>query len=136
MKKSSQVALLFGALIVVVGIVAGGRSLILNHDKYKISVVVPTLSAEAAQGEKVFVAQCAACHGNNAAGTDKGPSLVDPIYRPLHHSDFSFIRAVTLGVPQHHWFFGAMPAQPQVRREQIDQVVVYVRELQQANGIR
>lgn len=136
MKKSSQIALLLGALIVVVGIIAGGRSLILNQNKLKISVVVPTFSADAVRGEQVFTARCAACHGKDAAGTDKGPPLLDPIYRPLHHSDFSIIRAVTLGVTQHHWLFGPMPAQPEVGRDQIDQMVVYIRELQRANGIR
>ena len=122
-------------IILVVGIISGGRYLIQERPHQQLTVVVPKLSPEAAAGETVFSANCAVCHGKNAAGTDKGPPLIDPIYRPAHHGDFSLVRAVTLGVPQHHWLFGAMPAQPQVPREQIDQIVTYIREIQRANGI-
>jgi len=118
-----------------VGIIGGGRYLIQERPNQQLTVVVPKLSPEAGAGEAVFVAQCAGCHGRNAVGSDKGPSLIDPIYRPAHHGDFSFVRAVTLGVPQHHWLFGAMPAQAQMTREQIDQIVTYIREIQRANGI-
>jgi len=122
-------------VIFVIGVVAGGRYLIQQRLVRQISVTVPKLSPEAMAGEAVFVVQCAGCHGRNAVGSDKGPSLIDPIYRPAHHGDFSFVRAVTLGVPQHHWLFGAMPAQAQMTREQIDQIVTYIREIQRANGI-
>ena len=122
-------------IILVLGIISGGRDLSQERPHQQLTVVVPTLSPEAAAGEAVFSASCAVCHGKNAAGTDKGPPLIDPIYRPAHHGDFSFVRAVTLGVPQHHWLFGALPAQPQVPREQIDQIVTYIREIQRANGI-
>lgn len=27
------------------------------------------------------------CHGADPRGTDKGPSVLSPIYRPDHHSD-------------------------------------------------
>ena len=136
MGTSKQIALIVGIILTVVGIMAGGRYLIQQRADEQGTVRVPKLSAEATTGEAAFVAYCVSCHGKNAAGTDKGPSLVNQIYGPSHHGDFSFVRAVTLGVPQHHWLFGAMPAQPQVGRNQIDQIVVYIRELQKANGIR
>ena len=135
MKKAGQLWLVFTVVILVIGIIAAGRYLIQQRSDQQISVTVPELSPEVKGGEAVFVAHCAGCHGMNAAGSDKGPPLIDPIYRPAHHGDFSFVRAVTLGVPQHHWLFGAMPAQPQVSREQIDQIVTYIREIQRANGI-
>jgi hypothetical protein len=100
------------------------------------SVVVPALSSEAKAGEIVFTTYCVERHGKNAAGTDKGPSLVNQIYGPSHHGDFSFVRAVTLGVPQHHWLFGTMPPQPEIGREEINRLIVYLRELQRANGIQ
>ena len=87
-------------------------------------------------GQAAFEAYCVECHGKNAVGADKGPSLVNQIYSPSHHSDFSFVRAVSLGVPQHHWLFGAMPPQPELGRQEIDRIIVYVRELQKANGIK
>lgn len=135
MTKPRQLWLVLAMVIFVIGLVAGGRYLIHQRSDQKISVIVPKLSPAAKAGEAVFVANCAVCHGMNAGGSDKGPPLVDPIYRPSHHGDFSFVRAVTLGVPQHHWLFGAMPAQPQVSEQQIDQIVAYIREVQIANGI-
>ena len=71
----------------------------------------------------------------NAEGSDKGPPLVHRIYQPSHHSDFAFVRAVTLGVPRHHWRFDSMPAQSQVKREEITVIIRYIRELQKANGV-
>jgi len=120
----------------MVGVMAGGRYLIRQRVDQQPPVIVPNLSAEGVKGEAVFAASCALCHGKNAVGTDKGPPLINPVYSSSHHSDFSFVRAITLGVPQHHWLFGPMPAQPQVERKQIDQVVAYLRELQHANGIK
>lgn len=98
-------------------------------------IVVPKFSAEAEAGEVAFNENCATCHGPNGAGTDQGPPLIHNIYNPGHHADISFHFAMQNGVPQHHWPFGNMPAQPQVPREDADRIIVYVRELQAANGI-
>lgn len=100
-----------------------------------VSVVVPALSALAADGKAVFDAVCAACYGPNAAGTDKGPPFVHDIYNPGHHSDEAFFLAAKNGVRQHHWPYGDMPPQPQVTQDQVVAIVRYVRELQAANGI-
>ena len=136
MWTSRRIALFAGIVLVVVGVIVGGRYLIESRAKPRDTVVMPELSSEAKSGEIAFTAYCVSCHGKNAAGTDKGPPLINQIYSSSHHSDFSFVRAVTLGVPQHHWLFGAMPPQPQVERKQIDQIVIYIRELQKANGIK
>lgn len=136
MGKVKQLWLIGGIIILVVAVVAGGRYLIGKRAHQQRVVMVPALSSEATAGAALFEANCAACHGNNAAGSNKGPPLIDRIYNPAHHSDFSFARAVRSGVPQHHWLFGPMPAQPQVKREQIDQIVAYIRELQRANRNR
>jgi mono/diheme cytochrome c family protein len=100
-----------------------------------VNVKTPPLSAVAANGKKAFDANCAQCHGQNAAGTDKGPPLVHDIYNPGHHGDGAFYRAAKQGTPQHHWPYGNMPPQPQVTDDQIAAIVQYVRELQVANGI-
>ena len=47
----------------------------------------------------------------------------------------AFVLAAKRGVPQHHWNFGNMPPQPQVGDRSLQQIIAYVRELQQANGI-
>jgi len=131
----STLAIIVGIILLAVGLSVGGLGLIRNQAKEQGTIVVPDLSAEAKMGEVAFAAYCVECHGKNASGTDKGPPLVNQIYSPSHHGDFSFVRAVTLGVPQHHWLFGSMPSQPQVGRQEIDRIIVYLRELQKANGI-
>lgn len=135
MVKQKQFALVIaGVIIVGVGFILGGVYLT-RQAQQEITVVVPELSPEATIGMAAFETYCIECHGKNAAGTDKGPPLVHPVYRPAHHGDFSFVRAVTNGVPQHHWLFGNMPPQPAIRRDEIDHIIVYLRELQRANGI-
>ena len=100
-----------------------------------VTVTVPALSEKAQAGEIVFNANCALCHGANAAGTGLGPPLVHKIYEPSHHQDFSFRNAVQNGVQAHHWQFGNMPPAPQVAEDDIERIICYVRELQRANGI-
>ena len=93
------------------------------------------LSDAAEAGKKLFIANCAQCHGRRADGTTQGPPLVHQIYEPGHHSNASFVLAVTRGVRAHHWEFGNMPAIPGLSIDEIHQVICYVRELQVANGI-
>ena len=127
--------------VLVLGVAAAGVALVgwkvlapLLRDT-TIDITVPELSAAAIAGKTAFDANCAQCHGRNAAGTDKGPPLVHDIYNPGHHGDAAFLAAARRGVPQHHWPFGNMPAQLQVSVEDIASIVRYVRELQLANGI-
>jgi mono/diheme cytochrome c family protein len=100
-----------------------------------VSVSVPDLSTMALLGEKLFNSNCAACHGQNAAGSDQGPPLVHRIYEPNHHGDASFYLAVQRGVQAHHWRFGNMQAVEGVSERDVEKIVLYVRELQRANGI-
>jgi len=100
-----------------------------------VAVSVPALSFEAQVGAQAFNANCAQCHGVNAAGTDKGPPLVHAIYNPGHHADIAFVLAARQGARQHHWSFGDMPPQPQLKDGEITGIIRYIRELQQANGI-
>jgi mono/diheme cytochrome c family protein len=100
-----------------------------------VDVKVPELSPMAEAGREAFQENCAACHGSTAGGTDKGPPLVHKWYQPGHHADVSFVLAAKRGAPQHHWHFGNMPPQPQVGERSMQQIIEYVRELQQANGI-
>ena len=101
-----------------------------------VDVRVPELTGSAANGAPIFQEHCAACHGENAAGSDAGPPLVHPIYRPNHHADITFRLAMSNGVRAHHWTFGDMPQQPQIGEADIEMIIAYVRRLQRANGIR
>jgi len=101
-----------------------------------VDVKVPDLSPIALAGEKAFNLNCAACHGKNGGGGTKlGPPLVHDTYNPGHHPDQSFRDAAHNGTTAHHWHFGNMPPAPQVTDTQLSQIIRYIRELQEANGI-
>ena len=93
------------------------------------------LSGMALEGEDLFDANCSVCHGENAAGTNQGPTLIDRIYHPGHHSDASIRNAVSRGVQQHHWVFGDMAPVAGVSSDDVEKIICYVRELQRADGI-
>ncbi len=104
------------------------------------SIVVVQLpqdfSEQALIGQSKFEANCAACHGTNAAGKDGiAPPLIHIIYEPNHHGDESFQLAVAQGVRQHHWPFGDMQPVQGLSRDDVGSIIAYVRELQRANGI-
>ncbi|MEE8394221.1 MAG: cytochrome c [Rhodospirillales bacterium] len=99
------------------------------------TVKLAALSGRAKAGKTAFDENCAACHGDNATGTEQGPPLLHDTYNPGHHDDNSFLRAVKDGVPRHHWNFGDMAPQPQVSRNETISIIEYVREMQRANGI-
>jgi mono/diheme cytochrome c family protein len=94
-----------------------------------------SLSAMAREGEELFDANCSVCHGERAAGTNQGPTLIDRIYHPGHHSDASIRNAVSRGVQQHHWVFGDMAPVAGVSSDDVEKIICYVRELQRADGI-
>jgi mono/diheme cytochrome c family protein len=100
-------------------------------------VAVPdTLTQNAQIGKRAFEANCASCHGTNAAGREGvAPPLVHKIYEPSHHADESFQRAVASGVRAHHWPFGDMRAVEGLTRGEVTLITTYIRELQRANGI-
>ncbi len=99
-----------------------------------VEVTVPQLSEAANAGKGPFTENCATCHGPNAGGTKKGPPLIHRLYEPSHHPDTAFRRAAKNGVQAHHWGFGNMP-RVDVSDDELANIVVYVRELQRANGI-
>ena len=106
-----------------------------TSDSQTVPVSVPDLSDVARQGAELFTANCSECHGASAGGSSQGPPLVDKIYEPGHHADFSFHLAVNQGSPQHHWRFGDMDPVPGLSPEDVNKIICYVREVQYANGI-
>ena len=100
------------------------------------AVVAAPAPTEFQVGETTFNANCAACHGKQAAGTDHGPPLVHKIYEPHHHGDQAFQYAAANGVKAHHWEFGNMPKIDTVTPQDVDQIVKYVRWLQRQAGIQ
>ncbi len=101
-----------------------------------VEVRATTLSGDAVLGERAFNAKCASCHGPMAAGqAGLAPPLIHKIYEPNHHGDMSFHIAVQNGVRAHHWPFGNMPPVAGLTKADVNNIVSYIRALQQENGI-
>ena len=99
-----------------------------------ITVIIPEFSDAAQAGMVAYEKNCAACHGVNTVGNDKGPPFLHAFYKPGHHGDISFANAAILGARAHHWGFGDMPPVEGITDEDIAIIIQYVREIQAANG--
>lgn len=83
--------------------------------------VPETKVVKQANGEEIYKASCASCHGENGEGTKKGISFLKG--HALHHPEEDFIRQVTNGESDE------MPAfKDKLSQEEIKAVVKYVRE--------
>ena len=141
MSRNSLIALIVIATVVGLGLVWDQFRTVPSENAEEgggpiVSVTVPLLMGAALDGEQIFNAKCAACHGENAAGRlGAGPPLVHKVYEPSHHGDMAFMLAPRRGVPAQHWPFGDMPPVEGLTDGDIKQVISYVRTLQRANGI-
>ena len=84
--------------ILIVGVLLGGVAVLFKRSdsggrQTTKTVMVPQLSVAGQQGEKLFNANCAECHGKNAGGTNKGPTFLHRVYHPNHHADGAFVIA-------------------------------------------
>ena len=84
-----------------------------------------------ARGQMLYEKYCSSCHGLRLDGSDKGPPLVHPFYKPSHHGDEAFYRAALRGVRQHHWNFGDMQAVAGMTPGKMDRLLPYIRYYQQ-----
>ena len=101
-----------------------------------VNVTIPPNLEAVAEGLLAFNENCAACHGENASGSNgNGPPLIHKIYEPGHHGDMAFILAAKNGTRAHHWKFGDMPPVEDISDTEIKKIIAYVRKLQRANGI-
>ena len=92
------------------------------------------------QGNKLFAQHCAACHGMDLKGSDrgdkKGPPFLHKIYEPSHHGDAAFQLAAKNGVRAHHWPYGDMAPVTQVTPDDVAHITAYVRAEQRKVGIK
>ena len=88
--------------------------------------------ASGGRSAAIYGANCASCHGGALEGTDRGPSLVDPIYDELTDADMR--AAVRNGVEEDRWEFGPMPAMGGLSDAQIDEIVAFVRASRTGGG--
>lgn len=124
------------AVLVVIALVAtGGRTESVDaqagENEFNIPVQDPILVAE---GDVLYQANCALCHGADLRGTDLGPSHLSVVYQPGHHGDGAFALAAINGVRAHHWDFGDMAPIPGLSQEDMDQIIAFVRETQRIDG--
>ena len=76
-KKFSRRSPLAAALVLLAGLIVSGGSYVAASAA--VSNVAPKTEVDQAQvdtGKKIFLANCASCHGKNAEGTDNAPSLI------------------------------------------------------------
>jgi cytochrome c len=106
-----------------------------DHRDGHVNVTVGELSGRAEFGQKVFNGTCAACHGENGSGSQKGPPLIHDIYNPGHHSNQAIVNAIKHGVRAHHWPYGDMPAQEKIGFAETMAVIEFIREVQTQNGV-
>ncbi len=88
------------------------------------------------QGKLAYLDNCASCHGADLKGTRQGPPFIHKVYEPSHHGDEAFYRAAANGVRAHHWRFGDMPPVSGVTRDQVGDIIAYIREQQRKSGIK
>ena len=88
------------------------------------------------QGKLAYNDNCASCHGADLKGSREGPPFIHKVYEPSHHGDEAFYRAAANGVRAHHWRFGDMPPVAGVTREEVGDIIAYIREQQRENGIK
>lgn len=132
MKDKIVPLLVIGALIFGVYFLFSGGG---KKPSTSVAVKMPVLSAVAANGHTIFKINCSQCHGPSAGGTRQGPPLIHKYYEPNHHADGAFYRAATMGVRAHHWRFGNMPPIRTVTTQDMSKIIVFIRDVQKANGI-
>lgn len=96
---------------------------------------VPAVPFKYALGVKKFQDKCGVCHGQWLEGSKQGPPLLHPFYKPSHHRDSSFYRAVRKGVRAHHWEFGNMPPVSGLTSKDLDAIIVFIRWYQKEKGL-
>ena len=129
LNRSQALAAIFGATLITISSLGDSHA-------DTIDVKMPELNMAGLAGQITFTKYCAACHGARGGGTDKGPPLIHRFYEPNHHGDIAFVRAAKFGVRAHHWRFGNMPPVEGIGDDELLDAILFVREVQQANGIR
>jgi len=120
------------AMLVFFGI----ASLPASAQSFQIPMPNPGLMPSPATGKALYQKNCAACHGVDLKGSDKGPPFLHRVYEPSHHGDIAFQLAAKNGVRAHHWKFGDMKPVPGVSPDEVAHITAYIRTEQRKAGIR
>jgi mono/diheme cytochrome c family protein len=89
-----------------------------------------------AAGEQTYMDFCGSCHGRDFEGSSQGPSQLDPHFAPEITGDDDYRRAITEGAPREYFDFTAMPAIGSLDDDEIDDVIAYIRSIQEERGFQ
>ncbi len=136
MKKFTVPIVIAGVVTAVVALVAFGgnaspRDPMTGATEFNIPVQDAALVTD---GDILYQASCASCHGSDLRGTDFGPSQLSVVYQPGHHPDESYASAALNGVRSHHWDFGDMQPIAGLSGADMDRIVAFIRETQRTEG--
>lgn len=87
-----------------------------------------------AAGEQTYMDFCGSCHGRDFEGSAAGPSQLDAGFAPEVTTDEDFRSAITQGAPQQNYDFTAMPAIGSLDDTEIENVIAYIRSVQEERG--
>ena len=107
-----------------------GRQMLTSTDNK-----APKIPFKFSLGLSKYRNMCSNCHGKWGDGTEQGPPLMHPFYKPSHHADSAFYRAALKGVRAHHWKFGNMPPVAGVTSKDVDRILPFIRWLQQEKKV-
>ena len=96
---------------------------------------IPSLSTQALDGKGLFSEMCGSCHGAYGEGGDNGPPLIHALYSRAIFPDETVQKAIVEGAMARNWPFGDMPPVEGLGEDEIEGLVAFVREVQDANGI-
>ncbi|WP_164880921.1 c-type cytochrome [Aestuariirhabdus litorea] len=124
--------------LLITVLILGGCSFPNEEERLAGQGLPPTdFVASADSGRGLYQQYCSQCHGRQLQGVDlKGPPLLHDYYKPGHHSDLAFYRAIKFGTQAHHWQFGDMEPVPEVTPKDAAHIVAYVRKHQHRAGIQ
>ncbi len=107
-----------------------------NEETPIVVTTLPEIEGSYANGQLLYQSNCMSCHGEALGGKKGlGPPFVHGYYKPGHHADIAFYRAIKLGVTAHHWQFGNMPPVPSLSEADAAEIIKYIRFVQRSNGI-
>ncbi|MGI9578311.1 MAG: c-type cytochrome [Microthrixaceae bacterium] len=98
------------------------------------SETVDKNEADLVAGEQTYMDFCGSCHGRDFDGSAAGPSQLDAVFAPDVTTDEDFRTAITEGAPERNYDFTAMPAIGSLDDAEIENVIAYIRSVQQERG--
>jgi mono/diheme cytochrome c family protein len=131
LRTSARAAAIALAALLVTG--CGGEAERSSSDNGTAGIG-PAPTGQLADGDALYQANCASCHGADLRGTSKGPSHLSVVYEPNHHGDDAFRSAIANGSAQHHWEFGDMPPVEGLSSSEVEAIIAYVRDVQEREG--